>query len=472
MAKINGPRVSKPDNRFDNSNPLPGGMGSAVSTPVQYLRRLVLSYLLWEDGFYVDGKTIVSEIQHYLPLCTPEEVRDVVLEARLEQHLRHIPLFLIVEMAKLSTHKKYIRNLIPKVCTRVDMLTDLLALYWKDGKKPISAQIKRGIQDALNKFNEYQFGKYKGAKKSVSLVDLFRLVHPKPIQGNEELFRKVLNDELEIPNTWETRLSSGEDKKTVWEDLIRTNSLGGLAALRNIRNMMQVGVNRNLIDQAITQMNVSKLVPLNFLTSVRIVPEFKKQIETRFLDSLKYLNKLPGKTLIIVDVSMSMNSLTSSESISTRLDKACTLALVAAATCENYELVATAGNDSSGIGKHHHIKYPILGFDLAKQIEDTRSIVGGGGIFTRQCLEWCKTNLGENFDRILVISDSQDCDKQNKVPKPYGIYNYLINIASDSKSVAYKGVWTAEISGWSTAFVKYILAYEGIQNHEEDEGVN
>ena len=38
-------------------------------------------------------------------------------------------------MCKYPEHKLFVADLLPKIITRADMLTDFLALYWKDGKK-------------------------------------------------------------------------------------------------------------------------------------------------------------------------------------------------------------------------------------------------------------------------------------------------------------------------------------------------
>jgi hypothetical protein len=124
----------------------------------------------------------------------------------------------------------------------------------------------------------------------------------------------------------------------------------------------------------------------------------------------------------------------------------------------------TAGNDSSRIGEHEHIKYPSKGFDIINQIKNHS--VGWGGIFTRQCLEWCKENFnGEEFDRIIIFSDSQDCDYPDKrVPHPFGKYNYICDVSAHTRGINYKGVWDAEISGFSDKFITFIAAHEGITN--------
>ena len=101
-----------------------------------------------------------------------------------------------------------------------------------------------------------------------------------------------------------------------------------------------------------------------------------------------------------------------------------------------------------------------------KQIDDLYSELGGGGIFTRQCLEWCEKQswFGTGFDRVIVFSDSQDCDTDKSLPKPFGKYNYICDVSAHTRGINYRGVWTAEISGWSEHFLTYIAAYEGIEN--------
>lgn len=94
------------------------------------------------------------------------------------------------------------------------------------------------------------------------------------------------------------------------------------------------------------------------------------------------------------------------------------------------------------------------------------STFGGGGIFTRQCLEWCKEHVtdAESFDRIIVFSDYQDCDYSGLIPEPFAKHNYIYDVSSEKHGIAYNGVWEAEISGWSEHFLTYIAALEGLEN--------
>ena len=139
--------------------------------------------------------------------------------------------------------------------------------------------------------------------------------------------------------------------------------------------------------------------------------------------------------------------------------------------CADFELVATAGNDWSRLHSSERIPYPQKGFGIMKQINSLYAKLGGGGIFTRQCLEWCKEQnwYGKGFDRVIVFSDSQDCDWPDKrTPAPFGKYNYICDVSANTRGINYRGVWTAEISGWSEHFLTYIAAYEGIENTFEE----
>lgn len=156
MGKLN-PLV-KPTSKLDTER-LAGGSGAlaAKQSNVALLRRAVLANLLWEDVAYMDGLKVAEEIKRLIPLCPAIDVYNIALEARLMQKLRHTPLFIAVEMCKYPEHKLFVADLLPKIITRADMLTDFLALYWKDGKKPICNQAKKGLSAAFHNFNEYKF---------------------------------------------------------------------------------------------------------------------------------------------------------------------------------------------------------------------------------------------------------------------------------------------------------------------------
>ena len=72
--------------------------------------------------------------------------------------------------------------------------------------------------------------------------------------------------------------------------------------------------------------------------------------------------------------------------------------------------------------------------------------------------------------RIIIFSDSQDCDYPDKrVPAPFGERNYIVDVSANTRGINYKGVWSAEISGWSEHFLSFIAALEGQSLSSQDE---
>lgn len=450
---------------------LAGGNG-AVAAQQSYtdtLKRLVMANLLWEDIAYIDGVSVTEQIDYFVGRCPAEDVYNIARDARLLQKLRHTPLYLAVLMCKYDGTKQYVERLLPEIITRVDMLMDFLAIYWKKNGKdaPIANAAKRGLAKAFHNFTEYQFAKYVKKGMEITLRDVMFICHPKPIDNVEaELFKKIANNELNAPDTWEVALSRGADKRETWTRLINEHKLGGLAMLRNIRNMMNVGVEKNIIDKGISELASKMLLPVDFIKTYFMCPEFGCELSNAMVNSYKNLPKLSGKTLFILDVSGSMSSNISSHNKFERIDAAIAMAILAANQCEKYSLVLTAGDDCTYTGKHEWIMYPESDLGLINTVKQRlycgEDSLGGGGIYTAQCLKWCKENLGEDFDRIIVFSDSQDCDRKGNKIEPFGKRNYIVDVSCNTHGINYNGVWDAEISGWSEHFLTYIACMEGI----------
>ena len=463
--KING---NPKNHKIDESLRLAGGYGpfAAKQDSESLLRRSVLACLLWEDNAYENGNLIVDNIKKLITQVEPQKVFDIAIEARENQKLRHVPLLIVREMARLNTHKYLVGRLLPKIIKRADELSEFLAIYWKDGKQPISKQVKIGLSEAFHNFDEYQFAKW-NQDKEIKLRDVMFLVHPNPKQKNE-LFKKIAENNLATPNTWEVLLSAGNDKKEVWASLINENKLGALAFMRNLRNMEDVGVKRSIIQKGFDLINPNWLLPLNYLSAAQHAPTWEREIETLMLRGFANTPKLSGHTIFIVDVSGSMGGNISGKSNFSRLDVASAMALITSESCEHVSIYATAGNDGSRVHKTKKMK-PRRGFALCEDIKNMQRELGSGGIFTRQCLEYIKENETEKPDRIIVFSDSQDCDYTNqRIPNPFGVKNYIVDVSSNSHGINYDGVWTAEISGWSEQFLNYIFAYEGINITQEE----
>ena len=415
-----------------------GAPARNISVELQ-LRRSVLACLLWEDQFYEDGVEIVGRIATLVPKVKPDAVAALAMEARGKMKLRHAPLLLAREMARQKEHRALVGKTLAQVIQRADELAEFVAIYWKDGKVPLSAQVKKGLAQAFRKFDEYHLAKY-DRSGPIRLRDVLFLCHAKPRDAEQAaLWKRLIEGQLQTPDTWEVALSSGADKREAWERLLRERKLGALALIRNLRNMKQANVDEALVLAALDTVNTSRVLPFRFLAAARHVPQWEEPLERAMLSSLAEQEKLPGRTVLLVDVSGSMTYALSRQSEMLRTDAAYGLAILLREVCERVN-VYTFSDDLVEVPPRH-------GFALRDALEASQS---HNATYLGKALE----KIREKYDRIIVITDEQAHDR---VPGPRGL-GYVINVASYKNGVGY-GAWT-HIDGWSEAVVDYIRAIE------------
>lgn len=469
-----------------------GGAKAVKINAELQLRRLVMANMLFENNFYVDGKTVANNIVDIIPKVKPEIVANIAIEAREKMKLRHVPLFIVREMARLDSHKHLVSKTLERVIQRADEITEFLAIYNKEKKQPISSQVKKGLAKAFQKFNEYNFAKY-NRDSNYTLKDALFLTHAKPskeqfsgkskkekaISKNNysrgevrrhtnSLFSKIIENKLETPETWEVILSDKNDKRTKkekWIYLLQNNKLGGMAMLRNLRNMQEEKVPHSLIVKKLKEMKTERILPFRFISASKYIPSSESVIEELMFKCLEGKEKFKGKTILVIDTSGSMNATLSSKSDLSRLDAAAALAILIMEVCEYPVVYATAGNDYSY--KHATTILPSRrGFALRDLIcgSELGNKIGGGGIFLKQCVDYIAEKENSEADRIIVITDEQDCShiKDPNKANTFGKQNYLINIASEKNGIGY-GKWH-HIDGFSEAVIDYIYQFENSGN--------
>jgi hypothetical protein len=414
-----------------------GGRANIISKEEQ-LKRTVLTCLLWEENSYESGETIASRMEELVKKVDPKVVEQIAIQAKNEMKLRHVPLFLAILLIE-NGHN--VRHLIPQIVNRVDDMGELLAIYRRnDAKKKFSRSLLKGIRDCFPKFNEYSFSKYKGNGKAYKLVDIINLVHPKPDNDiQRQLYNKIVKGTLATSQTWEVGYSAcknDEEKKKVWETLIAEGKLGGLATLRNLRNMQQVNVPKETIQKAIRNIKDPKMLPIDFLKSAQENPAFENEIEERFLELFNHIDeKIEGKTLLLVDVSDSMSN---NDCLNEK--RAGSLGMIAREMFKDID-IKVFGNDIDDVANRR-------GFALRDLLKHRNECTYLGKAMK-------KVNT-MNYDRIIVITDEQTSDS---VPNPVAKKAYMLNVASNKNGVGYSGGWR-HISGWSDAVLKFILEYE------------
>ena len=161
------------------------GATTVPQDDLQKLRRSTMSCMLFEGEFYEDGQSIASRIMDLASRVSASDVASLAIEAREHMNLRHVPLLLVIAVVDKRLGRDFdTAALIERICQRADEPGELLALYWKDGRRPIPAAMKRGLARAMAKFDAYQLAKY-DRKTEVKLADVLRLTHPKP--ANDEM---------------------------------------------------------------------------------------------------------------------------------------------------------------------------------------------------------------------------------------------------------------------------------------------
>jgi hypothetical protein len=401
---------------------------------------MTLAAMLWEKQFYMDGKSHATLIANLVKQVDPEYVSSLAKEARERFKLRHIPLLLTRELARIGKLKA---SALDDVIQRADEMAEFLSIYWKDGKTPLSNQVKKGLASAFTRFSEYQLAKWDKNSAAVSLRDVMFLIHAKPQNAAQELlFKKVANQELIAPDTWETQLSAGADKKTTFSRLMAENKLGALAFLRNLRNMVQSGVSEQEIREYASTVDVTKVLPFRYIAAARIIPQFEDMLEAMMLRSLATLEKLPGKTILMVDVSGSMFGVKISEkSDLDRFDAAAALAMLCKEVCESVEIY-TFSTAAVRVA-------PRSGFALVEALNKSQ---GHGGTNLGNSLRQITTSQRE---RIIVMTDEQSYDH----PAAPGCDKaYILNVAAYENGVNHSD-WTT-ISGFSEAVIDYIRESE------------
>src|SRR5580765_423624 len=380
-----------------------GAPARNISTELQ-LRRSVLACLLWESQFYEDGVEIAGRIAELVPKVAAEKVAALAVEAREKMKLRHAPLLLVREMARHATHRALVAETLTRVIQRADELAEFVAIYWKDGRVPLSAQVKKGLAAAFPKFDAYALAKYDRGGP-IKLRDVLFLAHAKPRdEAQAEVWKRLIAGELTTPDTWEVALSSGANKREAWERLLREQRLGALALLCNLRNMRDAGVDEDLVLAALGSMSTARVLPFRFLAAARYAPQWEEALEQAMLKCVAGAEKLRGKTIVLVDVSGSMTAPLSQRSEMQRTDAAYGLAVLLREIGEKVgvfsfsdklvEVPARRGfalRDAIDASQHHGATY------LGKAVEEL--------------------NKKERYDRLIVITDEQAHDT---VPAPDG----------------------------------------------------
>ena len=411
MAKFNQNNSNKTVNR--------DGFAAYRMKMKEQLVTSVLTTMFGEPKFYGSTDGDVVRLATECAAADPAFLCKLACYARNNSNLRSVSQVLCCVIAR-EAHE-YTRRTVRNIVVRPDDITEILACYKLMYGKPFPNALKREMASVIQTFDEYQLAKYKGGG-AIKLRDVLRITHPVPKdKQTEALFKKLLDDTLATPYTWETELSARGNTKEVWDELIASGKVGYMAVLRNLRNIIRSGADIAPVLTILSdpeRVKKSRQLPFRFysayltLSNENILSgDIHRALEKALEASVENMEQIPGRTLIAIDVSGSMGCRVSARSEVRCCDIASLLGAMASRICEDATVCYfdQAGSWSSH-GKHGYTVRHYGKYDSILEICKNSRFYGGGTQMDLPMVFALNEDAGRDikpFDRIIYFSDCE-----------------------------------------------------------------
>ncbi len=430
-----------------------GGSGFK-RTPKMELLLLGVSNAVGENGGYEKTERRDARFVQLVKDVTatdPVWVRGFVRWLRTEANMRSAAI--VAACQYVAAGGEYGRGVIDSACSRPDEPGEVLA-YWRAtfGRKT-PMPVKRGVADAVRRlYNEKAVLRYDGQNKSYRFGDVVELVHPSPSDDiQSDLFRHLIDrrhgrDDVPVSlqdlvtDRWLMSIPEAERRSVLpeaiaagwswervagwipggldaqaWEAVIP--NMGAMALVRNLRNFDEAGIS----DEAVAAVKAkltdpneirrSRQFPLRFLNAWKNVTSLRwaETLETALQISMSNVPSLPGRTLVLLDVSGSMSYPALSDralnverktSPVKRWEAGGVFALAVAQRAESAELhlFNTGVVAKLSVGKPDSI---------LRTMDSIERFVDGG----TATLSSLVSSYDKSFDRVVIVSDEQTNDR-------------------------------------------------------------
>lgn len=289
MAKFNEKKVAKQPTETN----FMGEMAFKMEDKEELVSTVMTTFL--HNEYYEKESDKVSRIQSLLKKVDPLFAAKLAIYARNEGNLRSVTHLVSAEIAKYIGGSEWAKRFYNKIVVRPDDMSEIISAYAQingmkqNDIKKIPNAIKRGFKSALERLDAYQLDKYKMNNRSVSMIDLIRLFHPKGAQKNAEAFKRLVNGES-LDDLYETKIlekqmtKAGKDTKdstieeknaakaeAISEVLDNVKGMPIMNLIRNLRNIILYAPNK--VDDACAQLRIekkilnSRLLPFRFATA-------------------------------------------------------------------------------------------------------------------------------------------------------------------------------------------------------------
>jgi hypothetical protein len=269
--------------------------------------------------------------------------------------------------------------------------------------KPIPNALKKAWRDALERFDEHALAKYRLESRADKTVDVVNLVHARGA-AIDKLAKGTLTT---AGRTWEAIVSVR--RSTVWAWTNALPMMGHMALLRNLRNLLKVGVPpKRFVDELVKGARTGKQLPFRYYSAYKALgPDapavVRDAVEESLMISLDNLPWFRGRTMSLCDNSGSAQGTTTSAMGTMKVSTIANLTGVLAAMRSEEGHLGVFGDQL----KTCSIRKRTSVFDQLDQAERVAQDIGLGtenGIW----LFWDKAiREHEHWDHVFVFSDMQ-----------------------------------------------------------------
>lgn len=333
MAKFN----AKQTNKYLTKT-YEGGTGYTRDINEALMNFMFSSYLA--DQYYESAEKQQARYMELLDAVSAQEGYDFVAKladfARNELGMRSTSALAMAYLNDKTFDDK--RKKYANFFHRPDDVAEVFGAIDAIGQKRSHALV-RGAGDYLSTLKDYSLGKYKMSGRTYNMYDLINITH-----AWSPTIQKYKNGTLVSPDTWEVKIStakSEEEKDQEWKRLVEEGKLGYMALLRNLRNIRESGMragfwtNEWIFNNLLLQLTNREAIKKSMVFPYRIyacakalvrdgslynnwgnIPIILLQaLDSAFRISIENMPKLDGKSLVVLDVSGSMESPFSENSI-------------------------------------------------------------------------------------------------------------------------------------------------------------
>lgn len=410
-----------------------GGTAERLSAKQELIKLALTSF--FQNDFYEKEQNKLKRIISYV-LQVPVEFTYALAKWSREYGLRTINHILIVEAMRKDMKnpgsRERLRAAIDNL-RRPDELMDIVGYYAISSGQSLNQivltnPLRLALKARLEKFNEYHLSKYRGTG-DFNLYDLVNMTHPK-----SKPITRLMNGTFFPPaDTWEVELSKNGNTKESWNRLLSENKLGALATIRNLRNIMKVGIDPTEYLKGINWKDVFPFQAIQALDvlategidSGSVYDVIMENVKTSFKNIAECYE---GKVAIGVDLSGSMYG--TSVSKLSKLDRA-TMAIYYGEL-----LREITGADLYFWGSD------CVQYRDGMSIEEMYNVPpsGGWGTYINTLTDTCK---GKGYDYVIVITDEQISDRLTNVAKKqtivWGLHDYSNTITKGENCMYFTG---------------------------------